>query len=63
MRIADCSRRPIREPGASCQPVNYAAGRGCFLELNAHPERLDLPDSADKPATAAGGTIVCIIAG
>ena len=25
--------------------IHHAAGRGCFLELNAHPERLDLQDS------------------
>ncbi len=25
--------------------IHHAAGRGCYLELNAHPERLDLQDS------------------
>jgi DNA polymerase (family 10) len=34
--------------------IRHAAGRGCFLELNAHPERLDLPDSSCQEAKRAG---------
>jgi DNA polymerase (family 10) len=34
--------------------IRHAAGRGCFLELNAHPERLDLPDTSCQEAKRAG---------
>ncbi|MEJ5358421.1 MAG: DNA polymerase/3'-5' exonuclease PolX, partial [Desulfobacterales bacterium] len=34
--------------------IAKAAERGCFLELNAHPRRLDLGDTACREARAAG---------
>lgn len=34
--------------------IRQAAGRGCFLELNAQPQRLDLPDSYCRVARDAG---------
>lgn len=34
--------------------IGRAAGRGCFLEVNAHPERLDLLDTQCRMAKDAG---------
>jgi DNA polymerase (family 10) len=34
--------------------IRHAAGRGCFLELNSHPQRLDLIDVHCQMARAAG---------
>lgn len=34
--------------------IRHAAGRGCFLEVNAHPERLDLLDVYCRMAKDAG---------
>jgi DNA polymerase (family 10) len=34
--------------------IRHAAGRGCYLELNAHPERLDLLDTSCQEAKRAG---------
>jgi DNA polymerase (family 10) len=39
--------------------VRHARERGCFLELNAHPSRLDLDDSACRLARDEG-VLVCI---
>jgi len=36
------------------QIISAAAGNGCFLELNAHPQRLDLTDEACMLAKAHG---------
>jgi DNA polymerase (family 10) len=36
------------------QIIRAAADRGCYLELNAHPERLDLTDTYCKAAKEAG---------
>jgi DNA polymerase (family 10) len=45
-----------REPYDVDMPriLRYARERGCFLELNAHPERLDLIDSHCRMAREAG---------
>ncbi len=47
---------PDREPYALdlAAVIAKAAERGCFLELNAHPRRLDLCDTACREARAAG---------
>ncbi len=47
---------PDREPVALdlAAVIAKAAERGCFLELNAHPRRLDLGDAACREARAAG---------
>ncbi len=47
---------PGREPYALdlAAVIAKAAERGCFLELNAHPRRLDLTDTACREARAAG---------
>lgn len=34
--------------------IRKARERGCFLELNAHPERLDLTDTACQMANSEG---------
>jgi DNA polymerase (family 10) len=34
--------------------ISAARGRGCFLELNAHPDRLDLTDIHCRMAKEAG---------
>jgi DNA polymerase (family 10) len=34
--------------------IRHARGRGCYLEINAHPERLDLPDVYCRMATEEG---------
>jgi DNA polymerase (family X) len=38
--------------------IQHAAGRGCFLELNAHPERLDLNENYCQLARQQGVPIV-----
>lgn len=47
---------PAREPYDvdMARVIRKAAERGCFLELNAHPERLDLLDSYCRMAKDAG---------
>ncbi len=47
---------PVREPYDADMDriVRHAAERGCFLELNAHPERLDLLDIHCQMAKAEG---------
>ncbi len=47
---------PGREPYALdlAAVIAKAAERGCFLELNAHPRRLDLADTSCREARAAG---------
>ena len=34
--------------------IRHARGRGCFLEVNAHPIRLDLTDTDSQMAKAEG---------
>ena len=45
-----------REPYDVDMPriIRAASGRGCFLELNAHPDRLDLTDMHCRMAKEAG---------
>ncbi len=37
-----------------CARLRHARQRGCFVELNAHPARLDLDDTACQMAKAEG---------
>ena len=52
---------PEREPYDVDMPriIRAAKDRRCFLELNAHPERLDLIDTYCRMAKAEG-VLVCI---
>ncbi|RFO96037.1 DNA polymerase/3'-5' exonuclease PolX [Rhodoferax lacus] len=56
--LAHPSGRLINERQACdldlAQVIRKAAERGCFLELNAHPARLDLDDTACRMAKDAG---------